>query len=142
MNVHCADGVWARIVLRALHFLGASPGSLSATEMSRAESLALELDSLKLELEKLKAENARLRAKDSTEDGLREEQESYEQVVEDLLLKDQEIADLNSKLEAVSSERDTALFEVSRVKDAAELELHRRLEQENGRQGRRDGLNS
>ena len=99
-------------------------------EMSRAESLALELDSLKLELEKLKAKNARLRAKDSTKDGLREEQESYEQVVEDLLLKDQEIADLNGKLEAVSSEWDTALFEVARVKDAAELELHRRLEQE------------
>ena len=92
--------------------------------------MALELDSLKLELEKLKAENARLRAKDSTEDGLREEQESYEQVVGDLLLKDQEIADLNDKLEAVSSERDTAVLEVSRVKEAAELKLHRRLEQE------------
>ena len=108
---------------------GGQSGTLSATEMSRAESLALELDLVKSQLEKLKAENTRLRAKDSTKDGLREEQESYEQVVEDLLLKDQEIADLNSKLEAVSYEWDTALFEVARVKDAAELELHRRLEQ-------------
>ena len=98
--------------------------------MSRAESLALELDSLKLELEKLKAENARLRSKDSNTDGSEELRESYEQIVSDLLLKDQEIADLNGRLETVSSERDTALAQVVQTKDVAELELHRKLAQE------------
>ena len=48
----------------------------------------------------------------------------------DLLLKDQEIADLNGRLETVSSERDTALAQVAQTKDVAELELHRKLAQE------------
>ena len=101
--------------------------------MSRAESLSLELDTLKMELEGLKAENARLKVgqpPDANDEEQNQLKELYEQAVSDLSAKDQEIDGLRQDLEDVTQDYCLTKEELAKVKDAAELELHRALSRE------------
>ena len=95
--------------------------------MSRAESLALELDTAKMELERLRVENAKLRSAETVvtsgngQQELHSEvaqlRELYEQALRDLQAKQEEIEEVNSQTELLTTQE-------ARIRDL-EIEVQR-----------------